>query len=45
MNYKGSAGTIHSTYTLSSDGKTLTRQTHYSLNLGDFDTKTIFDKQ
>ena len=38
-------GTIHSLFTLSPDGKSLTRLTHYSLNLGDFDTKTIFDKQ
>ena len=45
MNYQGSEGTIHSLFTLSPDGKTLTRLTHFSLNLGDFDTKTIFDKQ
>ncbi len=45
MNYKGSEGTIHSTYTLSADGKTLTRQTHYSLDLGEFDVTYIFDKQ
>jgi hypothetical protein len=45
MIYQGSVGTIHSLFTLSPDGKSLTRLTHYSLNLGDFDTKTIFDKQ
>lgn len=45
MNYKGSAGTIHSVYTLSADGKTLTRQTHYSLDLGEFDVTYVFDKQ
>jgi hypothetical protein len=45
MNYQGSVGTIHSLFTLSPDGKSFTRLTHYSLNLGDFDTKTKFDKQ
>lgn len=45
MNYKGSNGTIHSVYTLSADGKTLTRQTHYSLDLGEFDVTYVFDKQ
>lgn len=45
MNYKGSAGTIHSVYTLSADGKTLTSQTHYSLDLGEFDVTYVFDKQ
>lgn len=44
MNYQGSDGTAHSVYTLSSDGKTLTRQTHYSLDLGEFDVTYIFDK-
>jgi len=45
MNYKGSAGTIHSTYTLSSDGKTLTRQTHYALDMGEFDVTYVLAKQ
>lgn len=45
MNYQGSNGTVHSVYTLSADGKTLTRQTHYSLDLGEFDVTYIFDKQ
>lgn len=45
MNYQGSAGIIHSTFTLSADGKMLTRTTHYSLDLGEFDTKTVYDKQ
>ncbi|WP_188759202.1 hypothetical protein [Edaphobacter acidisoli] len=45
MNYKGSNGTVHSVYSLSADGKTLTRQTHYSLDLGEFDVTYIFDKQ
>lgn len=45
MNYKGSDGTIHSVYSLSADGKTLTRQTHYSLDLGEFDVTYVFDKQ
>lgn len=45
MNYQGSSGTIHSIYTLSPDGKQLTRQTHYSLDLGEFDVTYVFDKQ
>ena len=45
MDYQGSVGTIHSTYTLSPDGKLLTKLTHISLDLGEFDTKTLFDKQ
>jgi hypothetical protein len=45
MNYKGSAGTIHAVYSLSSDGKTLTRQTHYSLNMGEFDVTYVLAKQ
>ena len=45
MSYQGSGGTVHSVYTLSPDGKLLTRQTHYSLDLGDFDVTYVFDKQ
>ena len=45
MSYQGSNGTVHSVYTLSADGKMLTRQTHYSLDLGEFDVTYVFDKQ
>ncbi|HTD96828.1 MAG TPA: hypothetical protein VK627_07850 [Edaphobacter sp.] len=45
MTYQGSPGTVHSTFTLSPDGKTITRATHYSLDLGEFDTRTFYDKQ
>jgi hypothetical protein len=33
------------TYTLSADGKTLTLASHVSLQMGDFDTSLVFDKQ
>lgn len=45
MTYQGSSGSVHSVYTLSSNGKLLTRQTHYSLDLGEFDVTYVFDKQ
>ena len=45
MSYQGSNGTVHSVYTLSADGKVLTRQTHYSLDLGEFDVTYVLDKQ
>ena len=33
------------TYTLSADGKTPTMASHVSLQMGDFDTSLVFDKQ
>jgi hypothetical protein len=43
--YQGAPGTLTATYTLSPDGKVLTRITHLSLPMGEFDTKAHFDKQ
>jgi hypothetical protein len=43
--YQGAPGTLTATYTLSPDGKVLTRITHISLPMGDFDTKAHFDKE
>ncbi len=45
ISYQGSAGTVRSIYTLSPDGKLLTKETHISLDLGEFDYKAVFDKQ
>jgi hypothetical protein len=45
ISYQGGAGTIRSIYTLSLDGKVLTKESHISLDLGEFDYKTVFDKQ
>ena len=43
--YQGSPGMLKSTFTLSPDGKTLTRAMHISVEQGDFDTTSVFDKQ
>jgi hypothetical protein len=43
--YQGAPGTQTATYTLSPDGNVLTRITHISLPMGEFDTKALFDKQ
>jgi len=46
ITYQDSPGVITSTLTLSPDGKQLTKSTLISLDtMGDFDTKTFFDKQ
>ena len=45
ITYQGGAGTLKSTFTLSPDGKTLTRVMHISVDQGEFDTTSVFDKQ
>lgn len=45
ITYQGGAGTLKSTFTLSPDGKTLTRMMHISVDQGEFDTTSVFDKQ
>jgi hypothetical protein len=46
---KGSFGgtdfTAKDRWTLSSDGKTLTRASHFSSSMGEADMKVVFDKQ
>ncbi|HTP86464.1 MAG TPA: hypothetical protein VMJ34_05945 [Bryobacteraceae bacterium] len=44
-NFGGSDMTIHGTMVLSDDGKTLTRQAHFSGPMGEGDQKLVFDKQ
>jgi hypothetical protein len=43
--YEGASGTQTATYTLSPDGNVLTKLTHISLPMGEFDTKALFDRQ
>lgn len=43
--FQGNPGTLKSTWTLSPDGKVLTKSTQVSIGMGDFTTKTIYDKQ
>jgi hypothetical protein len=45
ITYQGSAGSLKSTFTLSADGKTLTRMMHISVDQGDFDTTSVYEKQ
>ena len=42
--FQDSKGTLVSTYTLSDDGKTLTRATHIVFDQGAFDSKSVYDK-
>ncbi len=43
--FQGSDVKIKDTYTLSSDGKTLTEVTHIESGMGNFDTTSVYDKQ
>ena len=43
--FQDAKGTLKATYTLSADGKVLTKATHISMEMGDFDTKSVFDKE
>ena len=45
ITYQGNPGTLISTFTLSPDGKTLTRVMHISVDQGDFNTTSVFEKQ
>ena len=45
ITYQGNPGTLTSTFTLSPDGKTLTRAMHISVDQGDFNTTSVFEKQ
>jgi hypothetical protein len=43
--FQGADVKIKDTYTLSSDGKTLTEVTHIESSMGNFDTTSVYDKQ
>jgi hypothetical protein len=45
VSFQGSDGTLTARYTLSASGKVLTKQTHVSMSAGEFDTRTVYDKQ
>jgi hypothetical protein len=45
VSFQGSEGTLTARYTLSSSGKSLTKQTHVAMSAGEFDTRTVYDKQ
>ncbi len=42
--FQDAKGTLTSTFTLSDDGKTLTRATHIVFDQGAFDSKSVYDK-
>ena len=42
--FQDAKGTLVSTYTLSDDGKTLTKVTHVVFDQGNFDSKSVYDK-
>jgi hypothetical protein len=42
--FQDSKGTLTSTYTLSDDGKVLTKATHIKFDQGEFDAKSVYDK-
>ena len=42
--FQDAKGILISTYTLSDDGKVLTRATHIKFDQGEFDTKSVYDK-
>ncbi len=42
--FQDSKGTVQSTYSLSDDGKTLTKSTHVVFDQGAFDSKSVYDK-
>ena len=43
--FQDSKGTMTATYTLSDDGKTLTKATHADFNGNAFDSKSVCDKE
>jgi len=43
--FQDSDVTIRDTYTLSTDGRTLTEVTHFESSMGNFDTTSVYDKQ
>ena len=44
ITYQGGPGTIVSTYTLSADGKTLTKTMNVAIDQGNFELKAVYDK-
>ena len=42
--FQDAQGTLKSTFTLSDDGKTLTKVVHFKFDQGEFDSKSVYDK-
>ncbi len=42
--FQDNKGTLTSTYTISDDGKVLTKATHIKFDQGEFDSKSVYDK-
>jgi hypothetical protein len=42
--FQDAVGTLTLTFTLSDDGKVLTKATHISFDAGEFDSKSVYDK-
>jgi hypothetical protein len=42
--FQDAKGSLKSTYTLSDDGKVLTKATHITFDQGEFDSKSVYDK-
>ena len=42
--FQDSKGTLISTYSISDDGKVLTKTTHVKFDMGEFDAKAVYDK-
>ncbi len=45
ISFQGEEGTLKASYSLSADGKVLQKATHVSMSAGEFDTKTVYDKE
>ena len=45
VSFQGEEGTLKASYSLSGDRKVLRKATHVSMSAGEFDTKTVYDKQ
>ena len=45
VSFQGEEGMLKASYSLSLDGKTLRKATHVSMSAGEFDTKTVYDKE
>ena len=45
VSFQGEEGTLKASYSLSGDRKVLRKATHVSMSAGEFDTKTVYDKE
>jgi hypothetical protein len=44
ISFQGAEGTLMASYSLAPGGKTLRKLTHITMDAGEFDTKTVYDK-